>query len=329
MKHIVGVQPVDVEFLSDYSSRDARWDASRKASQVISKYYYDGGNTAYAARVNRCSTRLGFVALPDSNGVISYKLRSVYLCHVRHCAVCQRARTWVWKKRFYEGLPNLITAYPTVRFIFLTLTVKNCKIWQLREVLKHMAESFHRLVNRKNLKRVILGYAKSLEITKSAEHDAHPHYHLMIAVKSTYFNGNSYINQSQWAQMWKECLQVDYTPIVDIRKVRSKKANKLENPIDRALAGVRETAKYTVKVSDLVGTGKNEDVVWLIQLTEQLHGVKQINLSGIFREFIKQGEPTEEEILEGEGETIEDDELLFFSWFPSFNKYARYKIKKD
>ena len=126
--------------------------------------------------------------------------------------------------------------------------------------------------------------------------------------------------------MWQEALGVDYKPIVDVRKVKPKKANLTEQ--QTIMDAVRETAKYMVKAVDLVGECKPIDQEWLLGLTDQLHGIKQMNLSGIFRKYIKPHEPDEAEILEA-GEDYDPENVsrieqnTSFNWFRSISHYAR------
>jgi plasmid rolling circle replication initiator protein Rep len=315
-----------LELLRDYSSRDSRWDSSRAATDIVAGYYQDADYDRYAQRVNGCAKRLGYKMVSDHEGNVRLKLASVWLCHVRLCPVCQAARNRVWRKRFFQGIPKLIEAYPTARFIFLTLTVKNCNVQFLRPTLEHMSHAFTKLMKRRSLRGLVLGYARAMEVTKRPNNEAHPHFHVLIAVKSSYFGGDYYVRQDEWAEMWQESLEVDYHPVIDIREVKPNK-RAIEGK-DAMMGAICETAKYTVKVKDLTGTGTLDDRKWLIELTNQLHGIKQINLSGVFREFIKHGEVKADEILEANDESglgsQDSDDLLFFNWFHHLKRYARY-----
>lgn len=314
-----------VEFLSDYSSRDGRWDSSRAATDIISGYYQDEEYTRYAERTRECAKRLTMRLVTDEQGNSRFNLKSVFLCHVRMCPVCQVCRTRVWNNRFDQGLPKLIDENPTVRFIVLTLTVKNCDIQDLRSTLQTMSGAFAKFMKRAELKRVVLGYARSMEVTKSATGQAHPHFHVLLAVKGSYFS-RDYINQSRWSELWRESLEVDYPVVVDVRVAKSK--NKELKGRDGLKDAVREVAKYTVKVSDLVGDRSVSAQQWLIQLTNQLHGIKQMNLSGLFRKYINHGDESPEEILEAQNEPIEqvdnDENQYYFNWFRHHKKYGRF-----
>jgi len=331
-----------LEYLSDYHEKDQRWETSKSQSDIISAYYTELGVTNLGDRISRCANRIGAALQSNSTGEVRLKIRSVYLCHVRHCMVCQKARTMGWYRRFQIGLPNLFAAYPKAKYVLLTLTLKNCPIGELRDTLQTMSAAFKKLMARRGVDRVLLGCVRTMEVTKSKIGEAHPHFHVLLALKPNYF-GKGYITQDDWATMWQESLEVDYKPVVDVRKIKLMEPvlnGQLQVAIDRTSeiyerlssdeqdvrSAVRETVKYQVKGSDLVGKGTEADKQWLVELTKQLDHTKQVNMSGIFREFIKEVDATEREAFEASlqdtGE-FEDIDLLFFNWFKTLKRYAR------
>ncbi|MGZ7278142.1 protein rep, partial [Streptococcus pyogenes] len=70
------------------------------------------------------------------------RLRSAEFCRVRHCPVCQWRRSLMWQARFYQALPRIVADYPDSRWMFLTLTVRNCDIADLAETLTAMNAAF-------------------------------------------------------------------------------------------------------------------------------------------------------------------------------------------
>jgi plasmid rolling circle replication initiator protein Rep len=132
---------------------------------------------------------------------------------------------------------------PTLKFLFLTLTVPNVDLDKLSETLKHITQSWRRLMNRKRVSRVIKGYHRAIEITYNAERqDYHPHMHIILAVNSRYF-AEDYINHEDWLKMWQQSTRQPEITQVDIRTIREggKKFNhRLEN-------AVSEACKYSLK----------------------------------------------------------------------------------
>src|SRR5699024_9798846 len=92
--------------------------------------------------------------------------------------------------------------------------------------------------------QAVKGYFRSLEITYNKKDNTyHPHFHLILAVNESYFKDTRiYLTQNDWTNLWKKSLKVDYTPVVDVRRVKSK--NKDFGKV------IAETAKYTVKADD-------------------------------------------------------------------------------
>ena len=57
----------------------------------------------------------------------------------------------MWQARFYQSLPRIVADYPNARWMFLTLTVRNCAIEELGETLSRMNTAFQRLKDRKRV----------------------------------------------------------------------------------------------------------------------------------------------------------------------------------
>lgn len=323
---------LELDLLNNYSARDTLWDRHKAYADGLAKFYQGTRHQKYAERISQCASCLSFKLKPNDLGDVTLKLNSVYLCHVRQCMICAWCKQRVWRMRFLEAMPKMVSDHPGLRFIFLTLTVKNCPVEDLRDTVKLMSKAFHKMVKRTALQKVVLGYARSLEVTRSESDEAHPHIHVIFAVRPSYFSHN-YIKFEEWRKMWQQSLHVDYEPIVRVQVIKS--SEKRTNDKDGIISSVCEVAKYSVKPSDLLGldSGKKDNdrdnKAWLLELTDQMHGLKQMNLSGLFRDYLKEEEPVEEEILnaieEDEGEEDTDSESkLFFSWYKQIKRYARH-----
>jgi plasmid rolling circle replication initiator protein Rep len=241
-----------------------------------------------AQRMNQCAELLFFEWLEvDANGEIKLGLRKACFCRVRHCPICQWRRSQMWVARFFQALPLLYAAYPTVRYVLLTLTVKNCPITELRPTVQTMNAAWRRLSNRKTFPA--LGFVRSLEVTKETDtydkktkkliHKArpnycHPHFHILLALPSSYF-GRNYLTTADWVKLWRESLRVDYNPICDIRIVKAKKTaldaqeSDFEAILDQLDRVKEEAAKngldaVLAQIPHLVGYVVNADLMTLI-----------------------------------------------------------------
>lgn len=310
------------EYLSDLSPRDQIWDKQKWRAEQVKKLYQGTIFDRLAGRIGICSGCLGFGWVSDhETGEKRLKLTSCRFCRVRHCPLCQWRRSLMWIARFLKALPSINRDHPKARYLFLTLTVKNCPLEELRATLKHMNATWKRLTQRKEFPAI--GFARATEVTKGRDSTAHPHFHVLLMVKESYFQGKYYLSQEQWTELWRSCLQVDYTPIVDVRAVRPNKKHGTE-----ALpAALVEVFKYSVKPDDLFGTGSPEDRQWLVELTSQLQKTRAIALGGVLKNYLSESEPEDLLTEAGDEEVMEQAIRIFFGYKENLKRYAR--IWKD
>ena len=80
----------------------------------------------------------------------------------------------------------------------------------------------------------------------------HPHFHVLLMVKPSFFTGKGYVKQEQWAEIWQDCMKLDYVPQVDIRAIKPNKRATEESAADAAMtAAISETLKYPIKPDSL------------------------------------------------------------------------------
>ncbi|MCE4093435.1 protein rep, partial [Klebsiella pneumoniae] len=81
--------------------------------------------------------------------------------------------------------------YPDSRWMFLTLTVRNCAIGELGDTLSRMNTAFQRLKDRK-----VQGWIRTTEVTRGSDGSAHPHFHTLMMVPPGMLNGKSYVKHA-------------------------------------------------------------------------------------------------------------------------------------
>jgi len=312
--------------LTEYSPNDAPWDTHRAQADDVG-YIYAGAVEfeRYAARMDACSgvLRFGWVDTPET-GETRLRLKEAAFCRVRHCPVCQWRRSLMWQARFHQALPALVEANPKARWIFLTLTVRNCAITDLRDTLQHMNKSWQRLIKRSEFKPV-LGWVRTTEVTRGADGTAHPHYHVLMMVPPSMLAGKNYVKHSRWVELWAETLRVEYAPNVDVRAVKAK-APKAEQTQAEATAtalqgAVKETLKYSTKPADMV-----EDEAWFLELTRQTHKLRFVATGGVLKNVLKVDEETNADLAlaDGPAEGEDDGSRLAFNWREGEKRYRRF-----
>lgn len=207
------------------------------------------------------------------------KLKRADFCKFRFCITCNWRRDMNIQKSLLSALQE-IDKKNNVEFIFLTLTVKNPLIEDLKSTVEHMNKSFQRLAQTKAYKKAVLGHFKALEILgdKTKAGEAHPHFHILLIVDKNYFTSKDYLSHHEWRTMWNKALRVDYLPDVNIKKIKPKKNSNLT----ALQSAVFEVAKYSVKHTDLV---KKSDYVFT-KILNQTRNMRFFSTGGILKEMI-------------------------------------------
>lgn len=202
------------------------------------------------------------------------KLHKASFCGNRFCPMCS------WRMSCKDSLKISILMEhlrkeENKEFIFLTLTAPNVKEDKLEEEIKHYNKSFKKLMERKEVKSIVKGYIRKLEVTYNSDMSSksydtyHPHFHVVIAVNKTYFKKSDlYINQQRWLELWQEATGNSSITQIDVRKSKS---NNLKE--------VYELAKYSAKDTDYLVSRPVFNVFY-----RALKGKQFIVFSGLFKD---------------------------------------------
>lgn len=311
-------ESVKTEDLSSRSEKDKVWDVHRKNVDLVADLYNQSAEfERYFQRMDDCSGRLEFSQiLQKDTGELKLKLSNAHFCRVRHCPICQWRKSLMWKAKFYKAIPEIMADYKSARWLFLTLTVKNCDVKDLKSTIQKMNKAFKKIINREHFKKYNLGFVKTTEITRSKDGTAHPHFHILLLMNSSYFR-RGYMKQEEWRDLWVDVMDIDYIPQVDIRTVKIKLGSEQES-LSNAVA---ETLKYAVKPSDMI-----QDREWFLEMNRQVFKMRFVSTGGILKDLFKDETTEKELLLLNEEETEEEKDLnnnLFFNWYKTDKKYKR------
>lgn len=212
----------------------------------------------------------------------------------------------MWKAKAHKLLPKVVEHFPKHRWLFLTLTVKNCPIADLKDSLAKMHQGFKRLTKLKAW--TIEGWIKSTEVTRGKDSSAHPHFHCLLLVPASYFSGQDYLSQDRWTELWQQCMRLDYKPMVHVKAIAKHHDPRVIIP---------EILKYQVKESDLV-----RDRAWFLELTRQLHKTRAVAVGGLLKQYLKELEEEPEDLI-GQSDEPEslDEGSLYFEWQSQKKRY--------
>ena len=256
-----------------------------------------------AANVVDCGTYLGFAR--DSG-----KLREANFCRDRLCPMCNSRRS----AKIYSQVSRMmdwIDEHHGYKYIFLTLTLRNCAGSDLGDTISLLLDSWRRMCKYgpRKWRNVIKGTHRTLEVTVNARDGSyHPHLHAILAVEPDYFAAGSgkYITQRQYRQWWQDAAGLDYDPWVNVQLVRQDDRTQRVNAatvaaytckdedmigLDDTIAGhkmLREVSKNPVKTQYIVSDDDTGDVYQTVidrrvdDIYRALRGRRLVGWSGVY-----------------------------------------------
>ena len=342
---------------------DEEFAPRKKVTEKLTDVYLRIGETKRAGRVNDCATFLDF-AYDDSD---MCRLSRANFCHDALCPQCAKRKSI----KLYTQIKPCIEYLQKdgYRFLFVTLTLKNCSGDELAATCKQMYNAFTRLMDLKRL-NFVKGAFRALEIThdnnefitskmyykkmkyykkrglkigdKNPNFDKfHPHFHIIWAVKESYFKSADYLKKDDLIKLWQKSLDVDYEPNVDIRVCRNKdiKENICDNSVDLSMdlsSAVAEVAKYAVKSADYLGGSDELNDRTVKALLSATRDRRMFEFYGVFRKVrqelkcddIENGDLVHVETEQEDGKPVVLMHV-YFAWNKKKRQYIHIGIKEE
>ena len=257
------------------NGKDRKWRERKLQSIELAERLEELGLKGFE-RVYQCAEVLKFHQQDDG----TLKLHQAWFCKNRQCPLCNWRRAMKYSAQLSKIVDKAIKRKPKAKFLFLTLTIKNCIGKELDKEIKKMHQRFNRLMKYKKVQKNMLGFVRATEISYNDEFgNYHPHIHVLLMVRPSYFDGKeNYISHEEWVKLWQKAMQLDYLPSVDIRKVYDKKGKGI-------LSAIQETAKYPVKPLDIDIDDENELLQVTYDLYHGLHRKRLLSFGGLFKEI--------------------------------------------
>lgn len=271
-------------------------DLNRKAADYMEKH-------VSVKTINRFETCSSWFQHLTNKEMSVKRLYKTDACGNRFCPIC----TWKTAKKDAIKISVLMEAIKEIEgkeFLFLTLTAPNVSGDELRDEIDRFNQGVNRLFQRRNVKRIVKGYIRKLEVTTDQEkiitedlykrkkdyynwrglkvgdpnptyNTYHPHMHIIVVVNKSYFNKPSeFISKAEWLEMWRLCMRDNSITQVDAKKVRSTSTGNSN--------AVLEVAKYSAKGSDLYHSESVFDTFYLALKRRQL-----LVYSGMMKDYSK------------------------------------------
>jgi plasmid rolling circle replication initiator protein Rep len=240
-------------------------------------------------------------------------LRGAQVCNRRLCPFCEWRRTRAWRARLIAGLNAFAAEQPKWSGVFLTLTVRNCQMHELRDTIREMHESLKRLTKVSMwptqywMRRTEITVSLSPEAhpslsssgsTESAPtlggrriQSVHPHMHCLLLVRPSYWS-REYIKQLEWQRQWQMAARLDYSPVIDVRRAKAKPTDDHLHGV-APVAAVVEAAKYASKATDLLALGDQ-----LPAFHHEMRGLRLYGISKSLQRYVSAADVQPEELLD-------------------------------
>lgn len=264
-----------------------------------------------AARYYNCGTTIAL-----QNG----KIKAANFCRDRLCPMCMYRRS---QKMFSQNMSvyeKIKEDHPNYRQLFLTLTVPNVPLWQLKDTLQAMSASWNRFRNHRAVKREpIVGYCKKLEITYNKEKNTyHPHYHVMLTVDGWASRIEDYV---KW---WSASVQKGRQLVCYIESV------------DGDAKSVAEMSKYMTKSDDILQSLNDSE----IQVAEEkwfmyraaVFAVREMTFGGIWRDYRRElgfVDIEDDDLTDTEVITHSDAPIIWYEWQHAAGCYVVFDVTTE
>lgn len=335
--HTKNNQELEVLIDKDKSGKERPWRENKLKTLLLAESYERlGMKKSY--RVRECGTYLEHRRYLKTQ---EFKLHRANFCKVRLCPMC----AWRRSKKIYGQVSKVMDQAledKEYRFLFLTLTCKNVEGEELSKTIDNLFHAFKKMGERKVFKKAVKGWFRALEVTHNLDETSqnydtyHPHFHIILMVNKSYFKKPEiYITQKQWTSLWKSCLNVDYTPIVNIKAFKA-------NTPKETKKSISEAAKYTVKDNDYIVKDKNEIInekltdssVWILDTA--LAGRRLTAFGGELRKIhrkLKLDDIEEGSLIDdGDEEKLREDlnyVIEQYHWHVGYKQYIKIGVKSD
>lgn len=321
--------------LEDVFKPDVQWKEHKLLAEYVAAVFA-AGTTNFLRRksrnIDKCAQKATFGLFEhDETHEKHLRLLGTELCRDRFCPVCNWRRTLKLHSRLYKALPVMLDAHKGCQFLLVTLTIKNCYNYNLKETLSLLTRGFTKLMKRKEISSAWHGYIKTVEVTCDHDAKSHPHIHAMIAVDDDYFTSSKYIQQKRLIALWRDCLKLSYNPWVNIQKIKPKitrldgsdAAGRVDIELDDGTVGaLHEVLKYQTKATDII-----DHPEWARAIAPQMAGTRAIDFGGWFKDALQQtdGRNADDLIVINSDHEVDDGfrllEVLVFAWCRSRKGY--------
>lgn len=279
-------------------SKNEKWKEKKMKSLLISQKLQAIGETRRAERMKNCGDVLEYSLCKECG---EYHIKKANLCRDRFCPACSWRLSLQRYSEMKRLLMNIENAYPEITdWSLITLTVKNCYIDDLNEIMQKMSRAWNLAISQRSVRPVLFGWARSVEVTFNEDtRELHPHYHILIG----WWENRSEDLIRRWMNACSKYGLIANIKAQNAQKITYYKAENGNIKTDTDLPenftkAVLETFKYSVKGSDLEKMKVSE----FREIVNQYSNKRLVAYGGKIKEYAK--------LLKIETDKVQDEEYI-------------------
>lgn len=259
------------EFLiKDNKRKQSNLELSRVASELVENERINLTKKRVKAIVE-CGS---FLQYATDKKIENRRLFTANFCKNRYCPICSKNKSLKDARDV-----KIITEYlrkNNFEFLFATLTAPNCQQSKLKDEITKYNKALAKMFKDEKYK-FVKGYVRKLEITYNSDTNSksygtfHPHFHILICVRKSYFK-KAYLSKQVWLADWRKAMKDSSITQIDIKKVSLGHKNNIDKSI-------LELTKYITKDFDFYS-----DVDVFENFYKGSKGKRMFSFSGVFKE---------------------------------------------
>jgi hypothetical protein len=276
-----------------------------EAERAADHFSKDGNTHSDGLRIFECAHSLKVYCYGYGNQLVD-----TWFCKHRSCPICQ----WRKSRRYCSRMHELLNQNPSLlegKWLYLTLTVRHCPIDELRSTVNHMNQAFRRLMNRDFWKKNVAGGIRFIELSEAGLETecAHPHFHCLLLVSPSMYEGTNYVSEEQWSKEWRRALQTYYSPIVNSKRLKG---------TDQELRDqIISYTHYSMKPTEIAF-----DQRWFLVTSHEMRCLRLVEPFGVIRTMLSELDGSSLFEAMEEQETIrEENDASVHTWNGTEKKY--------
>lgn len=233
-----------------------------------------------------------------------------HYCKQRECRTCQSRRA----ERHCSQLHRMFDQFPELgnsKWLYLTLTARNTFADDVGSTVRSMTRAFVKLSRKSFWSNNVLGGIRYTEVTPGQDDDemAHPHFHCLLWVSPSMYEGKNYMSNERWTQEWQQALNAHYAPVVHCKR--------LTGTEDEVRARVIRTARYSMKPQPVP-----KSRTWFHQVAFEMQNLPRFKSFGQVKDLMALAKGTSE-LARGDERSSLDDPGSILTWDPKTRRYTR------